>query len=768
MFPLSPVKSSQNLRLNSSMNHNPLTAIVKKLVLIGGGHSHLAVLNYFAMNPLPGLGITLISRDISTPYSGALAAYLAGHIELDKMHIDLRPLANFADVQLIAGTVENIDLERKKIFISDRPSVNFDILSINTGSTPSINSISGAKEFATGIKPINEFLDKWQQLKSHIESGITEKHHIAFVGAGPASLEIALSMKHSLDQILGEQKQKSELLNFHIFAETAELLPERNDKFRKKLLKTLAENQIQLYLQHKVTAIDAYSLHCENGLSVRVDNVFIATQAAAPAWAEQSGFSTDDNGFIEVNRYLQSVSHLCVFAAGDVASMVHTPRPKSGVYAVRQGMRLAKNLRHYALQEKLKAFKPQKKSLILMSTGRKHVIAARGNWAAEGKIYWRLKNHLDSNFVKKYSELPPLTRSSNIDPRLLDDGQEDEIKELLIQCKGCGSKVGSSILTQTIHKLSSVQHENILSQLGTTEDAAILDIPADRLLVQSIDSIPALLNDPYLFGMIASQHCLSDIYAMGATPHSALVNVILKAAGSKILQEELELLMLGVTEVLNAHDTALMGGHTTQGEELNLGLVINGLVEKSSLLTKSGVQENDRIILTKALGTGTLFVADMARKAKNTWIETAIDSMLESNQTGSETFKKFNASACTDVTGFGLAGHLLEMLNGNKAMVSVSLKTLPILPGAKGTLTAGFLSSLHAQNSANARPFIETRKAVLHPILFDPQTSGGLLAAVPEALAERCLEELSRLNCKASIIGKVLSVNNPEAKIKLL
>jgi selenide, water dikinase len=276
--------------------------------------------------------------------------------------------------------------------------------------------------------------------------------------------------------------------------------------------------------------------------------------------------------------------------------------------------------------------------------------------------------------------------------------------------------------------------------------------------VQTIDYFRTLINDPYIFGQISANHCLSDILAMGAVPQSALAIATIPYGAPPKIAETLYQLLSGAIKVLNQAQAPLIGGHTTEGTELAFGLTCNGLIYPDKLLRKSGMQPTQVLILTKALGTGTLFAAQMRHQAKNRWIDAAVESMLLSNQAAAALFSH-HATACTDVTGFGLLGHLLEMVQASGVAVELQLEAMPILEGARETLQQGIFSSLHPENLQASRYISNLAQIESHfnyPILFDPQTAGGLLASIPEAQAEKCLIALQNLGYKYScIIGRV-------------
>jgi len=291
--------------------------------------------------------------------------------------------------------------------------------------------------------------------------------------------------------------------------------------------------------------------------------------------------------------------------------------------------------------------------------------------------------------------------------------------------------------------------------LADPDDASVSEVPAGKLVVQSVDYFRSFIDDPYIFGQIAANHALSDIFAMGAETQSAMAIATIPYGIEDQVEDQLFQTMSGAIDVLNASDTALVGGHSSEGAELSFGLSVTGLATREQVMRKSGMQAGDVLILTKALGTGTLFAADMRLKAKGRWIDAALQSMLLSNQAAGFCMHRHGATACTDITGFGLLGHLVEMTRSSGKSVELELSALPILDGALEMIESGIFSSLQEQNVRLRRAIKEPgvlREHKHFPLLFDPQTSGGLLAAIPAENAEKCLAELKELGYPASVV----------------
>lgn len=735
------------------------TPVIKDLVLIGGGHSHVAVLKKFGMKPLPGLQITLITRDVHTPYSGTLPGYIAGHYSYDESHIDLRPLARFTGARLFHVPATFLDLENKEVICGTRPPVRYDVLSINTGSTPSHIEVPGSQEHSLAVKPINQFLLGWDKTMQQV---LQQKgnYQIVVVGAGAGGVEVTLSTQFHLRRLLREHSLNTDKLRYHLISENSSVLPTHNHSVQQRFTRVLSERDITVHLNCRASRVNANVVKLDSGALLHADTVIWATHAAAPVWYEKSGLAVDERGFIKVNSSLQSVSHPDVFAAGDIATVTGHPRPKSGVFAVRQGPPLYKNLKRALTDRPLKKHVPQISFLSLVSTGNKYAVVSRGALALEGAWAWMLKDYIDRRFMRKYGELPEMEKSNGeIKSDLAGEGTPAEISAIAMRCGGCGAKVGSNVLSRVVNRLSPLPRDDVLLGLDAPDDAAVLDVPAGKVQVQSVDYFRSFIDDPYVFGQIATNHSLGDVFAMGAEAQAAMAVATVPFGREQIVEQQLYQMMAGALQVLNQHGASLIGGHSGEGAELSFGLSVTGLVEREKLLAKKGMQVGDAVIVTKPIGTGTLFAADMRGKAKGRWVTGAIDSMLHSNHAAAQCLHDYGVCACTDITGFGVLGHLVEMVRAGQVDVSIYLNALPVLDGALETVQAGIFSSLQPSNVRLRRAIKNQQTAVKHelyPLLFDPQTAGGLLAAVPGERADSCIAELRQLGYPhARVIGQV-------------
>jgi selenide,water dikinase len=741
---------------------NPDTPIVKDLVLVGGGHSHVGVLRRFAMNPVPGVRLTLICRDVHTPYSGMLPGYVAGHYGYDDVHIDLGALCRFAGARFFHSSVTGLDLHERRILCDNRPPVPYDLLSINTGSTPDTAGVPGAAEIVVPVKPINGFLTRWEQLCDRAAAHAGPLR-IAVVGAGAGGVEILLAIQYRLGRLRAEAGRNADDISYDLFGEAQEILPTHNARVRRTFEAVLAERGVGLHLGSGVVEISPGRLRTGDGKITEADEILWVTAAGAPSWPREAGLEVDERGFIRVRDTLESVSHPGVFAAGDVAAMVGHPRPKSGVFAVRQGKPLARNLRNALLGQALVPYRPQEKFLGLISTGDRYAIASRGEWTARGRLVWRWKDWIDRRFMDKFNDLPDMDEGEDakLPAGLASADVVKEISAIAMRCGGCGAKVGATVLSRALNALKPVDRSDVLIGLHEPDDAAVVEVPPGKAVVHTVDYFRSMLDDPYVFGKIAANHSLGDIYAMGGEPQTALAIATVPFGIEAKVEDTLGQMMAGAMEILNDAGCALVGGHTSEGPELSLGFAVNGLIDRNRVLRKGGLRPGDRLIVTKPIGTGTLFAADMRHKAKGRWIAAALASMTMSNRKGAECLVAHDAHAATDITGFGLLGHLVEMVRASDVDVELVLDDIPMMEGAEDTVRAGIVSSLQPQNVRLRRAVAnleEAGKDPRYPLIFDPQTAGGLLAGVTPDRADACVAALRALGYdRTAIVGTVLA-----------
>jgi selenide,water dikinase len=756
----------------------PETPVLRDIVLIGGGHSHAVVLHMWAMNPLPGARLTLICTDTDTPYSGMLPGYIAGHYSCEDVHIDVRRLAEFAGARYYRDEVIGIDRVTRKVLCRTRPPVAYDALSINIGSTPKLGNVPGADAHAVPVKPIRQFNERWLALLERVRkhAGVTT---VAVVGAGAGGVEMTLAMQYRLRRELTALGRNPDELRMHLLTSGPTILPTHNAAVRRTFERVLAQRGVALHVDAEVVRVESNRLMTARGESVDADEIVWVTQAGGAAWLAGTGLALDEGGFIRVRETLQSETDPLIFAAGDCVAWPGRPLEKAGVFAVRMGPPLADNLRRQLLGQALQEYKPQRRWLALISTGDKHAIASRGALFMQGDWVWRWKDWIDRRFMLRFSEFPTMAEMQakpvSAERIPLDETEQTQaISALAMRCGGCGAKVGATVLSRALAQVQPIERDDVLIGLHAPDDAAVLRVPTGKALVHTVDFFRAFIDDPWIFGRIAANHALGDVFAMGAEAQSATAICTVPPGLESKVEDTLFQMMSGAVSVLNEAGCALVGGHTGEGRELALGFAVNGLIDETlqGVMTKGAMRPGDVLILTKPIGTGTLFAAHAQLKARGRWIDAALASMQVSNRAAVTCLIQHGARACTDLTGFGLLGHLVEMTKPSGVDAELELDALPLLDGARETVAAGVLSSLQPANTRLRRALSDQEAALNHPnypLLFDPQTAGGLLASVPEATADACLAALHALGYPHAVrIGRVLPQGDALAPIRVL
>ena len=704
---------------------------VRDIVLLGGGHAHVQVLRSFAMRPEPGLRLTVVAREPHSPYSGMLPGLVAGCYRWRDIHIDLARLATLAKARFIAGEAVAVDVGEDRVALRDRPPLRYDALSINTGGVP---AGAPANSFVTPVKPIGRFLPVWRRIAED-----QAVRRLAIVGGGAAGVELALAIAHS----------QPRLACLVVEAGPA-LAPGLAAGARRRLLAALQNRGIEVACDAVVREAAAGELAAADGRRWQADHVLWATGAEAPAWPAASGLATDARGCVAVSDTLQSTSHPAVFAAGDIATVVGAERPKSGVYAVRQGPVLAANLRRFAVEQPLRRYRPQRQALAILGLANGRAVASRGRAYLAGAWVWRWKQWLDRRFMRRFAELPPMPAPEPaIPPALRQDAPEP------MRCGGCGAKLSADLLARVLARLDAGGDGR--ERLSRVEDAAVVQVAAGPLAM-SCDGFRAMIDDGYRFGRISAHHALNDLFAMGAQPTFALALATVPAMADAMMEEDLFQMMAGALAVFREQSVALVGGHSAEGAEAGIAFSVAGTLAEPAL-EKGGLAVGEALVLTKPLGTGVVLSAAMQGGAEAREVLWAIDAMDASNANAASVLRRHGAKGCTDVTGFGLAGHLTEMTRAAGVGARLRLAAVPQLLGAERLLRAGFASSLQRSNEQALADFAVAGGAPDAPalrLLADPQTAGGLLAGVPAEAAEDCVAAL-RLGGypAATVIGTV-------------
>ena len=711
-----------------------------QLVLAGGGHSHALLLRRWAMHTKqrPKGLITLVNRSSTTLYSGMVPGLIAGLYSRDQVAIDLRRLAAKAGVAFVQAEIQGLDPIHQSLVLEGRLPLSYSQLSLDVGaiSRPVATDQSRAAGRLVPIKPLEPalaFLDSQ-------DGNSSEPFHV--VGSGLAGVEVALALR-----------QRWPRRSIHLLAHT--------DRLNPRLIKALRAAAVRIMHQQEDAPATTALATSSAGL--------ICSGSQAPGWLAASGLPCcSQSGRVRTNNKLQVIEYPTIFASGDCALIDACPRPPSGVWAVRAAIPLARNLKAACQNKPLRPWKPQRLALQLLGGFKGGRPTAWALWGPRllgpHSLLWRWKQSIDRRFTRRFatSAMGAVEASADGGPML---------------CRGCAAKLPASTLEAALTSAG-------VGGLATApEDAAVVATHAQCQgppLLQSVDGFPALISDPWLNGRLTALHACSDLWACGASVQSAQVVVTLPLAPPSIQQHLLAQTIAGIRSALDPQQAELIGGHTledrnTAPDPCSLGLQLVLSVQGApshNLWPKRGLQAGDQLLLSRPLGTGVLFSAAMAGAARPEDLDTALTQMQTSQHplvqqlTDLEQEHPGQIHAATDITGFGLLGHLGEMLGGSGTstpalQIQLDANRIPALPGALELLAAGHGSSLAPANR-RAWALLDPQAAqqpapvCLHPgkhkagsknhwalleLLIDPQTCGPLLISVTPAIANLLLNE---------------------------
>jgi len=733
-----------------------------ELVLVGGGHTHVQVLRKWIMRPLPGVRLSVVLDRPEAIYSGMVPGFVAGMYRAAELEIDVVPLARRARARVLLARALRVDPEARRIELEGRASIAYDVASLDVGSTVRGLELAGVREHALATRPIRDFVDRLDAFlaRAGADAGAAPLR-IVVVGAGAAGLELALTLKARLR----EAAREAELT---LIGDSADLLPGSTARVARRARREAEHRGIRLRCAETVRAVEKDAvLLAGAGERLACDLAVWATGAAPPALLAESPLPRDAGGFVRVRPTLQVVDRDDLFAVGDCAALDDDPwLPKAGVYAVREGPVLDHNLRALLRGGRLRDYRPQRDFLSLLNLGDGRVLGAKWGLALSGRSLWRLKDRIDRRFVRRFQVLDSDGAPARAFPAPGRMGDEEMV------CGGCAAKLGASPLERALARLDAPPEDaSVLLGLEQRDDAAALALPGGAVALTTIDAFRAFSDDPWLVGRVAAVNAASDIFAKGGRPRHALALVTVpEGRGS---EETLYQVLAGVRAALDPLGVSLVGGHTTAGEELFVGISVSGdLAQAGDLLRRDALQPGDQLVLSKGLGTGVLLAADMRGLARGAWLEGAIASMVRQNAAALRAARDGGARACTDVSGFGLAGHLAELLGASGVSARLTLDALPALDGALALLARGLRSSFHEQNAAACSALLSTREAVSDPalgLLFDPQTSGGLLFSVSASRSADTLRALHEAgDARAAVIGEVLDSRADGALVEVL
>jgi len=711
--------------------HDPLP-LTRDVVLIGGGHTHALVLRAWGMNPLPGARLTLVSPDPVAPYSGMLPGLVAGHYGRDDLMIDLVRLARFAGARLVLGRAEGLDRARRQVLVPGRAPVRYDLASLDIGVTSEMPDLPGFAAHAHPAKPLAPFADAWEAHLARVAQGGPAEAVV--IGGGVAGAELAMAMAHRLGPgrvTLAEA--------------AATLLPALAPGTRAAIL--AEAERLGLAVRTNAAVAEVGPDHVRLAGGERLPSAFTCGAAGAHAhpWLAETGLDLHE-GYVAVGPTLASTGDPAVFAVGDCAHLTHAPRPKAGVYAVRAAPVLLDNLRAALTGTRPRHFRPQRDYLKLVSCGGRRAVADRSGLRTSGAWVWRWKDRIDRRFMARFAELAPMDAGKAPDLAALGAREEAAGQPL---CGGCAAKVGRGALAAALASLPAPARPDVLA--GPGDDAAVLRT-GGATQVLTTDTLRAFTGDWWLLSRIAAVHALGDVWAMGAAPQAALAQVVLPRMAAPLQAATLAEILDAAAGVFAPEGAAIVGGHTALGAELSVGFTVTGLAA-GPVTGLAGARAGDALILTKALGTGVILAAEMAMRARGPHVAAALAAMARPQGEAARLLAP-RARAMTDVTGFGLAGHLAGLLAASGVSARLDLAALPVLEGALDLLAAGIRSTLHAANADPGVP-LALPPGPRAELLLDPQTAGGLLAAVPADEAPGLVAALRGLGLPAAVIGRL-------------
>ncbi len=710
------------------------------LVLAGGGHSHALVLLRWAMHPKlrPAGMITLVNKASTTIYSGMFPGVVAGKYKIDEILIDLRNLASKAGVSFVMAEIEGINLKDKKLLLAGRPEIEYSLLSLNIGTKTNLNFnsiISSDKNLAIPIKPFSESLSFIVDQDIYKDDSYAKPFVI--IGAGFSGIEIAFSLRKRWPKRPIQLKVK------------------RGRKLAKNLLNTLKALNIELI--QKNSSVLYPSLICTGNQSFE--------------WIKDSGLPVNQDGRVLTKNTFQVLNYPELFAVGDCGVIKDDSRPSSGVWAVRSAIPLAKNLESITKGLKLQEWKPQRKAIQLLDiNSSKKNSKAFISWGKFliGPFNWlsRLKELIDKRFMSKFY--------------LLNDMASEKFSENeIIRCRGCAAKLAYVPLQSALNNLDFIK--------SSTDDSINIGVlSSGKTLIQSVDGFPALISDPWLNGRLLAFHSCSDIWACGGSVVSAQSVINLPSLSNNLQQKLLVQVLEGINSALTIQGARLIGGHTLESikisdEPSSLGiessLTVNGFINnKLHFWHKGGMEKGDQLLISRPLGTGVIFSAFMNGRVKPYELDSVLNEMNQSQHqivdyiNNLENINKYSkiVNACTDITGFGLLGHLSEMLestninqlnmNLEPVKVILELDKIPVYNGVKKLLYKGFESSLSPSNKIflkniygakdlrfeliyNDFSFESDLYNTMLKVLVDPQTCGPLVISCSSIYSEELLRK---------------------------
>lgn len=676
------------------------------LILLGAGHSNVAVIRHYAMHPDPQVRLIVVNPSGRAPYSGMLPGFLGGQYTEDELFIDVGRLVTQAGGCLIRGQLSAIDARHQQVFIKPSvggpvlPPIQYDVAVINTGAAPA-NAFESSHDALYYVKPLSRLLEALPAIDRGMETGTS----LVIVGGGAAGIELAFAMRVRH----GPDKRICLVTKSPFDADPAIAAASR------QIRDALHEAAIEVHACNPAVEANPGQVCLQDGTVLAADVVLVATPVVSPQWLDASDLPRAHSGFLAVDARLSVRGCEGLYACGDVAELEAT-RPRSGVMAVRAGQYLAQAIPQILAGRTVAQFRPQKRWLTLLNRGDGSAIGIKGPWVVSGRWVWRMKDRIDRAFMARY-RLPPMDSSEPM------------------RCEGCAAKIPGLTLQ---------------SALGGGFEDAVGSRGKKGTRYRSLDALTYMIEDPYLMGRLAMRHAVSDLWAMGASPKRALGLIgVLRAANPRLEADEFRLVHAGLKAGAKQYGVTLDGGHSLALGQALVAVSVEG--KTAQPVHKQGAQPGDVLVISGPLGSGILMAGMNAQKASSVWIDTWIEQALISLDEAAQVAVSLEVSAMTDVTGFGLAGHLKEMLDGQQADF-IWDQEIPVFDGVDALLAEGIESTAMPGNREYAGDLV---RGAPHPVVFDPQTAGPLLVAIQPAELSSLLDQWRQLGLQPHPIGRL-------------
>lgn len=368
---------------------------MKRLVLLGGGHAHIEVLRNIAARPMSDVEVTVVTPYSRLVYTGMVPGVIAGHYALADSAIDVAALARQANATMLLTTASLVRPNEREVACSDGTVLSYDALSMDVGSIPVIGNAEGVERHAVCMRPMEALVRGWVDVRARARAG--KVGSITIVGAGAGGVELAFAMEYGL-----RREMKGDAPHVRVIADTPVALPEMHANARARLRRRLAKRNIGVHVSSTVKEVGENYVRLQSGIEFASDGTFWATGAGAQEWIRESGFATDERGFLLTNDFLQSVTYREVFGVGDCAAQEHNPLPKAGVFAVRAAPQLAANLRAALSDAPLERHVTSARHLQIVSTGGRNAVAMWDGYSWQGYWAWLWKDFIDRGFVARY------------------------------------------------------------------------------------------------------------------------------------------------------------------------------------------------------------------------------------------------------------------------------------------------------------------------------------------------------------------------------